>query len=205
MGRSKKPGRSTAPHAMTEAQYRIDPEQVVAAAIDAPDEVNGPLMDEAPPKPRLLVENCNPDVTVAVLARHSRRSWGPLRQRRACSACFRPDSEGRRRASLDAPCTCARGTQGLSSICAQAKGRRHYRGRCSPPAHLCHDVSRLAWRMEPAAAKRYRVGPLLQDDGTISSIEGYDHASGMWCEDVPDLTGLFPSNRPETTQRPRFD
>ena len=32
----------------------------------------------------------------------------------------------------------------------------------------------------------------MQDDGTINSTEGYDPASGMWCENVPDLTGLVP-------------
>jgi hypothetical protein len=33
---------------------------------------------------------------------------------------------------------------------------------------------------------------LLQDNGTISSADGYDTASGMWCENVPDLTALVP-------------
>ena len=34
--------------------------------------------------------------------------------------------------------------------------------------------------------------PLLLDDGTINSAVGYEPKSGMWCEDVPDLTGLIP-------------
>lgn len=34
--------------------------------------------------------------------------------------------------------------------------------------------------------------PLLQDDGTIVSAEGYDPTSGMWCENMPDLTGRVP-------------
>jgi hypothetical protein len=36
------------------------------------------------------------------------------------------------------------------------------------------------------------TAPLLYEDGTIKSAEGYDPNSGMWCERVPDLTGLVP-------------
>jgi hypothetical protein len=36
------------------------------------------------------------------------------------------------------------------------------------------------------------TAPLLQDDGTINSREGYDSASGLWCENVPDLGALVP-------------
>ncbi len=40
--------------------------------------------------------------------------------------------------------------------------------------------------------------PLLRADGSMRSAEGYDPASGMWCENVPDLTALVP-------ERPRCD
>jgi hypothetical protein len=46
------------------------------------------------------------------------------------------------------------------------------------------------WRLPPLNG--IATAPLLQDNGTISSAEGYDTASGMWCENVPDLTGLVP-------------
>ena len=36
------------------------------------------------------------------------------------------------------------------------------------------------------------AAPLLQTDGTIRSTDGYDPASGFWCEKVPDLTRLVP-------------
>src|SRR5262249_26078552 len=35
------------------------------------------------------------------------------------------------------------------------------------------------------------------EDGTISRAGGYDAASGMWCENVPDLTGLVPERPTE--------
>jgi hypothetical protein len=47
-------------------------------------------------------------------------------------------------------------------------------------------AGRDAWLNGVASA------PLLRDDGSINSTGGYDPISGMWCEDVPDLTGLVP-------------
>jgi hypothetical protein len=46
------------------------------------------------------------------------------------------------------------------------------------------------WRLPPLNG--IASAPLLHDDGTINSCEGYDPASGMWCENVPDLTALVP-------------
>ena len=46
------------------------------------------------------------------------------------------------------------------------------------------------WQLRPLNV--ITTAPLLQDDGTIKSTEGYDPDSGMWCENVPDLTGLVP-------------
>lgn len=37
--------------------------------------------------------------------------------------------------------------------------------------------------------------PILRDDGAFHAVEGYDPASGFWCERVPDLRGLV-SERP---------
>jgi hypothetical protein len=46
------------------------------------------------------------------------------------------------------------------------------------------------WRLPPLNG--IATAMLLQDNGTISSAEGYDAASGMWCENAPDLTALVP-------------
>ena len=45
---------------MTDAEYRIDPEEAVAAAIDAAEEIDDSVADEVPEKPRLLVDKSNP-------------------------------------------------------------------------------------------------------------------------------------------------
>jgi hypothetical protein len=58
------------------------------------------------------------------------------------------------------------------------------------------------WQLRPLNG--ITTAPLLQDDGTIKSTEGYDPDSGMWCENVPDLTGLVsdqPSREDATLKR----
>jgi hypothetical protein len=46
------------------------------------------------------------------------------------------------------------------------------------------------WQLRPLNG--IATTPLLQDDGTITSANGYDPALGMWCENVPDLSGHVP-------------
>lgn len=46
------------------------------------------------------------------------------------------------------------------------------------------------WKLPPLNG--ISTSPLLQEDGTIIFAEGYDADSGMWCENLPDLTGLIP-------------
>jgi hypothetical protein len=46
------------------------------------------------------------------------------------------------------------------------------------------------WRLPPLNG--IAAAPLLQEDGTINSSEGYDPVSGFWCENVPNLGVLVP-------------
>jgi hypothetical protein len=46
------------------------------------------------------------------------------------------------------------------------------------------------WQLPPLNG--IASAPLLRDDGTITSTQGYDRATGMWCENVPDLATLVP-------------
>jgi hypothetical protein len=48
------------------------------------------------------------------------------------------------------------------------------------------------WRLRPLNG--ITSAPLLRDDGTIISGSGYDSQTGMWREDVPDLTNLVPAH-----------
>jgi hypothetical protein len=53
------------------------------------------------------------------------------------------------------------------------------------------------WKLPPLNG--IATAPLLHEDGAIVSAKGYDRSSGMWCENVPDLTGLVPE-RPTKDQ-----
>jgi hypothetical protein len=46
------------------------------------------------------------------------------------------------------------------------------------------------WRLRPLNG--IASAPLLQDDGTINSTQGYDATTGMWCENVPNLNEVVP-------------
>ena len=52
------------------------------------------------------------------------------------------------------------------------------------------------WHLPPL--RGIATAPLLLDDGTIRSTAGYDRLSGMWCENVPDLSGLIPDRPTES-------
>jgi hypothetical protein len=61
------------------------------------------------------------------------------------------------------------------------------------------------WRLPPLNG--IATAPLLRDDGSFNSIEGYDSASGMWCENVPDLKSFVPkrpTKRRRTMPHPRY-
>ena len=51
---------------------------------------------------------------------------------------------------------------------------------------------RGAWNLSPLNG--IASAPLLANDGAIHSGEGYDPKTGMWCENVPDLSGIVPEN-----------
>jgi len=56
-------------------------------------------------------------------------------------------------------------------------------------------VMYLGWRGEWRLAPFNGIAssPLLVNDGTINSFNGYDANSGMWCEKVPDLSKRVPN------------
>jgi hypothetical protein len=47
------------------------------------------------------------------------------------------------------------------------------------------------WRLRPLSG--IASAPLLTVDGSIRTAEGYDPATNMWCENMPDVAGLVPA------------
>ena len=156
------------------------------------EEICDPAQETVLQKPRLLIENCNPDQTVAALrdilaevsALYDRGL--PVRlafdqHRGTVMQAMTPDALVLLAHKICRPYvlkTAADGT--VVEVDA------------SLPRSLA--VMYLdwggEWRLQPLNG--IASAPLLQKNGMICTTCGYDPISGMWCENVPDLTGLIP-------------
>jgi hypothetical protein len=144
-------------------------------------------------KPRLLVEDCNPDRTVSALRDIVAKVGGlydrgvPVRlafdqmQRGMVAQVMSPDAF-----VLIAHAVCR------PYLIKTKKDGTHEEVDARLPRSLA--VMYLDWRGEWKLPVLNGIAsvPLLQDDGAIKSGDGYDFASGMWCENIPDLAKLVP-------------
>jgi hypothetical protein len=182
---------------MSDRAHQIDPEEAVAAAIDAAEEVEESAADAVSGKPRLLVENCNPDVTVGAL-RDILANASQLYDRGVPARLAFDQIQKGIIAQVLTPHVLVLEAH---KVCRPYARKPQNGGLTEVDVCLphCFAVMYLEWRGQWHLPPLNGIAsaPLLRDDGTINSIEGYDQASGMWCEDVPDLTGLVPE-RPTT-------
>jgi len=173
---------------MNDAEHRFDAEEAVAAAIDAAEEVDDSIADEVSEKPRLLVDKSNPHETVATL-RDILADAGGLYDR---GVPVRLAIDQTQNGIVVQMMTRSGVVLQAHQVCrpySLKKGEEVDVGLPSWFALMYLDWQG-EWRLPPL--RGIASAPLLQDDGTIYSAEGYDRASGMWCEDVPDLAGLVP-------------
>jgi hypothetical protein len=167
-------------------------EELIAKAIDGAEEVRDQVTSEEPgEKPRLLVENCNPDQTVAALRDFLAGAGGlydrgvPVRlafdqtQRGMVAQMMTPDA-----LVLMAHTICRPYVVKVRSDGTVAE----VNARLPRSLAVMYLDWRGEWRLPPLNG--IASAPLLQDDGTINSTQGHDLTTGMWCENVPDLTGL---------------
>ena len=169
---------------MRDAEYRIGPEEVVATAIDAAENVSE--------KPRLLVENWNPDLTVAGLRDILADTSGLYDRGVPVRLAFDQIQKGTV-AQILTPHALVLMAHGVCRPYARKPKDGTF---IEVDVRLPHSfaVMYLDWRGEWQLPPLNGIAssPLLQNNGTINSTEGYDQASGMWCEDVPDLAALVP-------------
>jgi hypothetical protein len=169
-------------------------ESLIADAIERAEEIRGPQVAEAPTqKPRLLIEDCNPDRTVAALrdiladAGRLYDRGVPVRlafdriQRGTVAQVMTPDGLVLMAHAVCRPYVLKAKPDGTVSE-ANARLPRSF-------AVMYLDW-RGEWRLSPLNG--IASAPLMQDDGAINTTEGHDPASGMWCENVPNLNGLVP-------------
>jgi hypothetical protein len=170
-------------------------EQRIADAINDAEEVHDPVAsEERGEKPRLLVENCNPDQTVAALRDLLADAGGlydrgvPVRiafdqiQRGTIAQIMTPDALVLMAHTICRPYVFKVTRDGMVA---------EVNARLPRSLAVMYLDWRGEWRLPPLNG--ISSAPQLQDDGTINSTEGYDLPTGMWCENVPDLTGLVPA------------
>jgi hypothetical protein len=180
---------------MTDGEYRIDPEGAVAAVIDAAEEVDDLTADDVPQKPRLLVENYNPDVTVAAL-RDILAEAGDLYDR---GVPVRLAFDQMQKGMVAQVLTPHALVLEAHRVCRPYALKPKDGALTEVNVRLPHAFAMMyldwrgKWNLPPLNG--IASAPMLQNDGAISSIEGYDQTSGMWCEDVPDLTALVPEQK----------
>lgn len=151
------------------------------------------------PKPRLHVDDTNPDQTVSAL-RDILVSSGDLFDRGVPTRITYDQSQG---GLVAQPLTADGVVLKAHSICRPYVVKVRSDGAYEADARLPRSVAvmyldwRGQWQLPPLNG--IATTPLLQDDGTINSTVGYDAETGMWCENVPDLTGLVPE-RPTQDQ-----
>ena len=174
-------------HAMTEVEYRIDPEEAVAAAIDAAEETGDPVADVMTEKRRLFVDTSNPHETVATL-RDILAKAGGLYDRGVPVRLAVDQTQNGTVAQMMTRSGIVMRTHQVCRPYAFKKGEEVDVGLPSWFALMY-----LEWwgEWQLPVLNGIASAPLLQNDGTIISSAGYDAASGMWCENVPDLTGLI--------------
>lgn len=178
-----------------------DAEKQIVRAIEAAEEVQAPQLTGMPDeRPRLLIEDCSPDRTVSQL-RNILAAGGDLYDRGGpVRLAFDQIQRGTVAQGMtpDALVLAAHATCRPYVIKTKNDGSVYEADARLPRAFaVMYRDWRGEWGLPPLNG--IATAPLLHEDGAIKSAEGYDIASGMWCESVPDLTGLV-SERPTKTQ-----
>jgi hypothetical protein len=174
--------------------HENEPEELVAAAINNAEETQDAGVEASRrPKPRLLIENCDPDRTVATL-RDILADAGGLYDRGVPVRRAYDQIRGGTVAQVMTPDVLVLMAH---TVCRPYVLKVQRDGtvieadaRLSRPFAVMYLEWRGEWRLPPLNG--IASAPLLQEDGTIQSAVGYDQVSGMWRENVPQLEACVP-------------
>jgi len=173
---------------MDNAKQRIEPEETITAAIDAAEEVHDCIRSEVPEKPRLFVDKANPDQTVYTL-RDLLADTSQLYDRGIPVRLAFDQAEKGTRAQVITPYYLVLEAHRICRPWTMTKDGERDVGLPQAFARMYLDCQG-EWHLPPLNG--VASVPLLQEDGAIGSTHGYDQASGMWCENIPELDGLIP-------------
>ena len=139
-------------------------------------------------KPRLLVEPCDPDRTVSAL-RDIIAKAGTLYDR---GVPVRLAHDKTLRGTVAHPMTPDALVLMAHRICRPRIVKKGEEVDARLPRNVA--VMYLDWRGEWQLPPLNGIAsaPMLREDGTIGSAQGYDITTGMWLENVPDMAFLVP-------------
>ncbi len=176
-------------------------ERLIADIIAGAEEFREPPVVASPAqKPRLLIENCNPDRTVAALRDILATAGGLYDRGMPVRIAFDQIRRGvaAQRLTPDGLVLTAHSACRPYALKTKPDGSVYEADARLPRAFAVMYLDwRGEWRLPPLNG--IAAAPSLKHDGTISCRDGYDAASGMWCENLPDLMGRVPS-RPARTE-----
>ena len=167
-------------------------EKLIAKAIDDAEEIPE-LVEPVPPpeKPRLLVDKCNPDQSVAALRDILAKNGDLFDRGVPVRLGFDQMQHGMVAQEVTPDALMLMTHKVCRPYVLKAKSDGTFQ---ETDTHLARSLAvmylewRGEWQLPPLNG--IATAPMLKDDGTIKSAKGYDPASGMWCENVPDLTAL---------------
>jgi hypothetical protein len=157
----------------------------------APSNFGGEVEAEKFEKPLLLIDNCNPDQTVARLRDILANSdllydrgvpvWLDFDQMQGCAVAriMTPDRLVLMAHEKSRPYAMKSGTDG-------SRQEVHV----PLPPKIATMYLGLGGKCQLRPLNGIVTTPILREDGSIISTEGYDAVSGLWCEKVPDIGGL---------------
>jgi hypothetical protein len=169
-------------------------EDLIAATIQGAEEVSGPpVANDTGDKPRLLVEPCSPDRTIAAL-RDILRDTGDLFDRGVPVRLTFDQIQGGAAAKIMTPDNLVLLAHMICrpfALKVKQDGKIvEVDARLPRPFAIMYREWWGEWQLPPLNG--IASAPLLREDGTTYSTPGYDAASGMWLENIPNLAGLVP-------------
>jgi hypothetical protein len=168
-------------------------EKLISEAINGAEDIPDPIDANAQNnKPRLLMEDCNPDCTVAALRDILSRA-GRLYNRGVPVRVAIDEVQRGMVAQVMTP-------DGLVLMAHQVCRPYVVKIKDGVPVETDARLKRmfavmyLDWRGEwnLPVLNGIASAPLLRDNGNIYSAKGYEPSSGMWIENLPGLTGRVP-------------
>jgi hypothetical protein len=161
-------------------------EKVIADAIAGAPEVGEDS------KPRVLVDRANPDRTVVAVRDNLAKSDRLFDRGVPVRLAFDQQERGTVARALTPHGVVMKTHEVCRPYTIKFKNGDSYEVDASLP--LSFATMYLDWQGEwkLASLNGIATAPLLHEDGTIRSTQGYDPTSGMFCENVPDLSDLVP-------------